>query len=163
MVDSARRGVFAPLSRKKEPKPIRPPYVLNWELFDQVCQECNEKSCSVVCEEAIIFIDSSGVPQLDFKDSGCTFCEACATACNYGGLGLESSARIEANVVINTLKCLAWNGTMCFTCKDMCEPNAIEFFGLYRPVINDDCTACGLCKSPCPVDAIAIGGGRDDR
>jgi NAD-dependent dihydropyrimidine dehydrogenase PreA subunit len=32
---------------------------------------------------------------------------------------------------------------------------------MYRPVINDDCTACGLCKSPCPADAITVGGGRD--
>jgi len=161
MVDSARRGVFTPLFKKSEPKPIRPPYVLDWELFDQVCPGCKDKPCSIFCEEAIIFIDGLGAPGLSFKKSGCTFCKVCATSCPSGVLGLEGSAKIFAKIWIDTAKCLAWNGTMCFTCKDMCEPNAIEFFGLYRPVINDDCTACGLCKSPCPVDAIALGGGKD--
>jgi ferredoxin-type protein NapF len=161
VVNHARRGVLSPLFNKKEPKPIRPPYVVDWEFFHQVCPNCEEKSCGIVCEEAIIFIDAQGSPQLDFKNAGCTFCKACAIACPHGVLSLDGEAKIEAKISIDTAKCLAWNGTMCFTCKDMCEPNAIKFFGLYRPVINDDCTACGLCKSPCPVDAITIGGGRD--
>lgn len=161
MVDYSRRGAFTPLSKKREQKPIRPPYVLDWELFDQVCPSCETKPCSTFCEEAIILIDDKGIPKLEFGSSGCTFCKACAKACESGVLGLEGEARIQASISIDTAKCFAWNGTMCFTCKDMCEPNAIRFFGMYRPVINDDCTACGLCKSPCPADAITVGGGRD--
>jgi len=157
LVDSVRRGVFTPLS-KKEKKPIRPPYVLDCELFHQVCQGCVEKPCSKFCEEAIIFIDELGAPRLSFKDSGCTFCKACATSCPSEVLGVEGEAKIFAQVSIDTAKCLAWNGTMCFTCKDSCEPNAIKFFGLFRPVINEDCTACGLCVNPCPVDAIVLKG-----
>jgi len=161
VIDSARRGVFTPLSKEQEPKPIRPPYVLDWELFDQVCPNCQEKPCATFCEEAIIIMDDLGIPRLSFKEAGCTFCEACASSCPNGVLGLEGRAQIFAKIWIDTAKCLAWNGTMCFTCKDFCDPNAIEFFGLYRPVINDNCTACGLCNSPCPADAIAIGGGKD--
>ncbi len=157
MIIQERRGVFAPLLKKKA-RPIRPPYALSLEFFDQVCFTCKDKACSTVCEETIIFIDEDGLPKLDFKESGCTFCKECAKACIHGVLDSSKEDFIDAKVTISSAKCLAWNGTMCFTCKDSCEANAIEFFGVYRPVIKDNCTACGFCKSPCPVDAIEIKG-----
>jgi len=34
--------------------------------------------------------------------------------------------------------------------------NAIEFLGLFKPSINDNCTSCGFCISYCPTNAIIL-------
>ncbi len=44
---------------------------------------------------------------------------------------------------------------MCFSCKDPCLSNAIEFLGMFRPSIKADlCTGCGFCVSVCPTQAV---------
>lgn len=157
MVDLKRRGVFTPLSRKK-PTPIRPPYWEDNKLFDMLCPECEKKSCGIVCEEAIIKFDNRGTPFLDFTKTGCTFCEACANACPEDVLNIKHPHLIKSSVSIDTSSCLAWCGTMCFICKDVCEPNAISFFGLYRPTINQNCNGCGMCINVCLTNAIVMQG-----
>ena len=58
---------------------------------------------------------------------------------------------------IDLIKCLSWNQTMCFSCKDPCLDNAIKFLAMFRPEINtDNCTSCGFCIKVCPTDAITI-------
>ena len=39
---------------------------------------------------------------------------------------------------------------MCFSCKDPCLDNAIDFKAMFMPEINDKCTSCGFCLSRCP-------------
>jgi ferredoxin-type protein NapF len=46
---------------------------------------------------------------------------------------------------------------MCFSCKDPCLDDAIDFIAMFRPEINSNCTSCGFCIKYCPVDAIEIG------
>lgn len=45
--------------------------------------------------------------------------------------------------------------TGCFSCFNACPFDAIEMKlnqeGFYRPVINDNCTRCGVCQKFCPV------------
>ena len=163
MMDEERRGIFASLSsalkgkERDEKLPIRPPYNSDSSLFHTLCPECPEKSCARVCEEEIILIAQDGTPQLSFDKRGCTFCEACADACERKVLSDKSVEYINAKVQIDVLKCVAWHQVMCSSCKDPCLEDAIQFLGLFRPEIDaSKCTACGWCLSVCPTEAIKI-------
>jgi ferredoxin-type protein NapF len=169
MIDEERRGLFASLSsalkqEKPEQKPvIRPPYNNDPSLFHRICPDCIEKQCSKVCEEEIIVIDESGSPTLNFSRKGCTFCDACADACDAGVLSDKTVHFVDATVEINVLKCIAWHQVMCSSCKEPCLDDAIAFIGLFRPEIDmTRCTACGWCIPVCPADAIEIVPGRKD-
>lgn len=57
--------------------------------------------------------------------------------------------------------CLAERGTVCRSCEEHCEPQAIRFQllsgGRSRPVILDArCNACGECVRVCPAQAMAL-------
>jgi len=141
-------------NKKQEPKVIRPPY--GGSDFISKCIECSGV-CADVCEENIIVILEDKTPHLDFSKSGCTFCDECAIACEFDVLRVESIKKIDTIVSIDMLKCLSWHKTMCFSCKDPCSENAIDFLGMFRPTINNDkCTSCGLCIHSCPVSAIKV-------
>lgn len=135
---------------------IRPPYNDDKSLFYKHCHECDGK-CATACEVKIIKILEDKTPYLDFKSSGCTFCDDCADVCEFGVLNIESKNDIKVNINLSMTSCLAWNETMCFSCKEPCLENAIVFQGLFKPVIDESkCTACGFCISRCPVFAIDI-------
>ncbi len=150
----SRRGLFKALSPKKE-FILRPPYSYEHSDFEKKCITCSEKSCVNACEESIIEIKDD-LPFISFKQSGCTYCKECALACEKDVLHVETPHQIKALFTINTTKCLAWNDVICSSCKDACIDDAIEFFGLFRPLINEKCTSCGFCVSPCPGDAFDI-------
>ncbi len=158
-----RRDFFTSLGNKlkgESPKakdlPLRPPYNRDESLFLNECHKCNAV-CATVCEEDIILIASDKTPYLSFSSSGCTFCDDCAVACEFGVLDVKNGQQIYANIDISPDSCLAWNQTMCFSCKDPCLDNAIIFQGLFKPVIDmSKCTACGFCISRCPTEAIKV-------
>ena len=140
---------------KHEPLVLRPPYYEDISLFEQNCINCDGK-CANSCEENIIVINNK-LPELNFKQSGCTYCDECAKACDHEVLKIENKKNIEAKFNINPAKCLSWQKTMCFACKDPCLDNAIEFAGIYFPeIITNKCTSCGFCISVCPTDAIEL-------
>ena len=156
-----RRELFSSLfsSKKKETKQtlIRPPYYEDESSFDKECINCIETPCITFCEENIIIKNEDNTPVIDFTLGGCTYCDECANACPNDVLDLEYKKNIDAIIEINMLECLAWNQTMCFSCKDPCLDDAIHFFGMFKPVIQDDtCTSCGFCISVCPTNAITI-------
>ncbi|MBA1437829.1 MAG: ferredoxin-type protein NapF [Epsilonproteobacteria bacterium] len=156
-----RRELFRSLARitqgKQEDVVIRPPYNADVSLFHKECVHC-EGSCAAVCEEQIIKISADKTPCLDFSQSGCTFCDECVKACTFGVLDLQvQSHQIDAVISINQDKCVSWEGVMCFSCKDPCLDNAIDFQAMFMPKINTNCTNCGFCISRCPVDAIEVG------
>ncbi len=135
---------------------LRPPYNYDESLFHKHCHECDGK-CATACEEEIIKISEDKIPYLNFESSGCTFCDDCVDACEFGVLDIESKSNIKATINISVSSCLAWNETMCFSCKEPCLENAIVFQGLFKPVIDESkCTACGFCISRCPVLAMDI-------
>ena len=158
-----RRELFSSLAssvknagKKKPEKLVRPPYNSDESLFHNECSKCDAK-CSTVCEEDIIKIAKDKTPYLDFSLSGCTFCEECVKACEYGVLSLENSQTIDTNIYIDKKSCVSWEGVMCYSCKEPCLDNAIDFKAMFMPEINDNCTACGFCIARCPVQAIKIG------
>ena len=155
-----RRELFSSLasslkSTKKQEKLLRPPYFGDESLFHNECSKCDAK-CAAVCEEDIIKIADDKTPYIVFSSNGCTYCDECAIACEFGVLNLEDKKLLDAVVTINKDKCISWHHTMCFSCKDPCLDNAIDFKTMFMPVINDKCTACGFCISRCPTDAIDI-------
>ena len=155
-----RRELFSSLASsvkntKKQEKLLRPPYFGDESLFHNECSKCEAK-CATVCEEEIIKIADDKTPYIVFSQNGCTYCDECAIACEFGVLNLEDKKLLNAVVTINKDKCISWHHTMCFSCKDPCLDNAIDFKAMFMPVINDKCTACGFCINRCPTDAIDI-------
>lgn len=142
---------------EKETIRVRPPYNADEALFHKACHNC-DAGCAAVCEEKIIKIAKDKTPYLSFENSGCTFCDACVSVCEFGVLTLENKKTIDLLVNISVSSCISWDGTMCFSCKDPCLENAIIFQGLFKPVIDASrCTACGFCIGRCPVSAIKTG------
>ena len=155
-----RRELFSSLAspfktKEKQEIIVRPPYFDDETIFLTKCIDC-EGICSTVCEENIILMQEDRTPKLDFTLSGCTYCDECAIACPHEVLTIEDKKNIDVKIQIDTEKCLAWNQTMCFSCKDPCIDNAIDFAGMFNPEINDKCTSCGFCIKVCPTQAISI-------
>lgn len=147
---------FKEKSETESPLILRPPYNSDSSLFKKECHKCDGK-CASVCEEEIIFIGEDKTPFLSFKSSGCTFCDECATTCEFDVLTLENKSNVKANITIVDSSCMSWNSVMCFSCKDPCLENAIIFDGLFKPVIDmSKCSACGFCLSRCPSLAIKV-------
>jgi len=156
MPDIKRRRLFAPVKTETK-NHIYPPYCSDRSLFHKLCPQCSDKPCVKACEEEIISIDENGIPALNFAKRGCTFCDACADACELNVLSDKRLTSINATVEIDLLKCVAWHQTMCSSCKEPCLEDAIVFLGLFRPEIDSNkCTACGWCLSVCPTEAIKI-------
>ena len=155
MIDRKKRNLF-----RRASSPFKsflyPPYFEKKEDFLN-CIECENKECVNACEEKIIHIENE-IPILKFGINGCTFCDECASACPKGVLNLKNKKnKINAEMIINPNKCIAWNQTVCFSCQDICEENAITYKGMFNPIIDlEKCTACGFCLSVCPTFAIEI-------
>ena len=138
-----------------ENKFLFPPYFSNKEDFKK-CMICETKDCLNVCNEKIIEIKDF-YPIIKFGVNGCTFCDECAKACQFDVLKIENKKNINAFILINSNKCIAHNQTICFSCQDVCEYNAIHYLGMFKPFIDfDKCTSCGFCVGVCPTDAIEI-------
>jgi len=157
-----RRELFSFLSSslkgegKKAQEIIRPPYYKDIDAFDTECLNCDGK-CATLCQEQIIIISGDKTPRLDFSQNGCTYCDDCATACEYDVLNVEDKKLIDAGIRINERTCMSWEGVMCFSCKDPCLEDAIEFKAMFMPTINQEkCTSCGFCIGKCPSYAIDI-------
>ncbi len=159
-------SLFSSFTTKKDEKKIiiRPPYYCRNDeesknkesFFTKECMHCDGK-CSTFCEEKIIIILEDKTPAIDFGLGGCTYCDACANACPTDVLKIEYKNKIETSIKIDILKCMSWHNTMCFSCKDPCLDDAIEFLGIFRPTINPlKCTNCGFCIRVCPSDAISV-------
>ena len=161
-----RRDFFKNLTQSIHPSKqktvvVRPPYFENEEDFVK-CVEC-AGLCADVCETKIIKIGEDKSPRLDFSSNGCTFCDECAKVCPEGVLALEYKDIIDVEVFIDPKRCMSWTKNICFSCKDPCLDNAIEFSGMFYPeIVSDRCTSCGFCIKYCPTEAIIIKAKRKD-
>jgi ferredoxin-type protein NapF len=151
-----RRSFFRRVKSSPFKSFVYPPYYKKKEDFLK-CNECDSKDCLAACEEEIIQIQN-GYPTLNFKKNGCTFCNECANACKLGILSIENKKeKINAEMIINPNKCIAWSQTICFSCQETCEEYAIIYKGMFNPVIDlEKCTGCGFCIGVCPTNAIEI-------
>ena len=162
MAHNGRRGFLQSFSsvfanKKQRSEPIRPPYCKDKDLFISECPRCENIPCVAACKENIIKISSDKTPCLDFSKTGCTFCDECAKVCERGVLSCDDDieAKIDVNVSIDIVKCISWNGVVCYLCKDVCYDDAIEFLGMLRAkIVSDKCTGCGFCYGVCPTNAI---------
>jgi len=142
--------------KKVEEVVLRPPYFSDVNAFDIECQNC-DGLCATSCQEQIIIIGEDKTPRLDFSKSGCTYCDDCAVACLPNVLQIEDKKLIKATVEISQTSCMSWDGVMCFSCKDPCLEDAIEFKAMFMPTIDQEkCTSCGFCISRCPSYAIGV-------
>jgi len=142
--------------KKVEEVIVRPPYFEDINAFDIECQNC-EGFCATSCQEQIIIISEDKTPRLDFSKSGCTYCDDCAVACTPNVLTVENKSVIDATIEIDQTSCMSWDGVMCFSCKDPCLEDAIEFKAMFMPTIDQEkCTSCGFCISRCPSYAIGV-------
>ncbi|NLK66151.1 MAG: 4Fe-4S ferredoxin [Campylobacteraceae bacterium] len=150
-VDSSKRALFV---RKKEP--IYPPYFSG--KFE--CLECDSKPCIASCERSLLEF-SDGVIKFSPNEKGCNFCDSCAVACEEVGkntLNLKFNKAINAKALIDINSCLSWNQTICYNCADVCNFKAIDFFGMFKPTINSNCTGCGECIGVCFANSINLKG-----
>ena len=148
------QSIQAPAEEKRKVLP-RPPYFEKEEDFDK-CMEC-AGLCADSCETHIIRIFEDGTPYLDFSQNGCTFCDECAKVCPENVLKMEFKNSVNVTIEIDPKKCMSWSKTICFSCKEPCMENAIEFTGMFYPeIVAERCTSCGYCIGCCPVDAIMI-------
>ena len=133
----------------------RPPYYDDEDAFGRECQGC-EAPCVASCQEQIIVLGEDATPHLDFSKRGCSYCDDCAKVCPKDVLSLEKKHHIDVDVVINQKSCISWDGVMCFSCKEPCLEDAIDFQAMFMPTINEKCTNCGFCIARCPVGAIEL-------
>ena len=133
----------------------RPPYYNDADAFGRECRTC-EAPCVASCQEQIIVLDEDSTPYLDFSKRGCSYCDECAKVCPKGLLDLAYKRSVDVAVVINQKSCISWEGVMCFSCKEPCLEDAIDFQAMFMPSINEKCTNCGFCIGRCPVGAIEI-------
>lgn len=137
----------------KASKFITPPYFSG--KFN--CNDCS-KPCVKICDKELLSFKDEKI-KFEVINQGCNFCEACAQACSESGrevINLKFKKDIAAKAIINVNSCLAWNDVMCYSCFDMCKYNAIEYFGVFRPAVNDRCNGCGECLSSCFKNAIML-------
>lgn len=150
-----RRELFTGLAQrlKNEPKSIPPPYLVG---SLSVCGDC-DAPCVNVCETSILSHTKEGGLEVSFAKQGCTYCKACAVACDKGVLDETAVAQMKIDIYIDESACVAHHSVMCMSCKDPCLDNAIDFNGLFKPVINPlACTSCGFCIAVCPTEAIKV-------
>ncbi len=150
----SRRELLTGLGKRKGSDKVRAPYIPS-EVSFEPCKSC-DAPCVERCPENVLFRDEEGIPSLSFKEGGCSYCVECLKACPEGVIS-DPKVKIRAELRIEPERCSAWQGVLCFSCKEPCLDNAIRFNGLYKPVILPDrCTACGYCVSVCPTNAIRV-------
>ena len=137
--------------------PVRPPWTGDATLLE-ACTGC--AACVEACPSGILRIGAGGLPEVDFSQAGCSFCGACASACE-PHLFAAVTTQPFAHVVAISEDCLARQGIHCQSCSEECEAAAIRFAprlgGPPVPLLDADlCTGCGDCIATCPVGAIAV-------
>lgn len=157
-VNLSRRGFLRGRVHRAPPLQ-RPPGALAELFFPKTCTRCGD--CVPVCPTGIL-LQKDGFPIVDFSRGECTFCGECVKACKPGALqpweAGESPWLLRAQVGD---ACLARRGVECRSCGDACDVFAIRFSprlgGPPLPQIDtNNCTGCGACVRPCPVQAITL-------
>jgi ferredoxin-type protein NapF len=172
-MDSSRRALFrGRFSQKGKVQPvITMPWMLPLETFTDKCTRCSE--CIDVCPESVLEKGDGGFPTINFQKGECTFCGDCVDACDMPvfkskeekpwDLVAEIVKDASASVSLDGA-CMAYQGVMCQSCKDVCDVRAVKLnysaLGMPVPEVNNElCTGCGACVSVCPTSAIKIQSG----
>lgn len=140
-------------------EPIRPPWAVDESLFVNQCDRCDK--CIQACEYQTLIRGPGGFPIVDFSQSGCDFCGDCVRACSHDVLKFPADPHqppwsVKAEILS---QCISLHGTLCRTCGEACEENAIRFKlevgGIARPLLDTEkCSGCGECYAVCPIKSI---------
>ncbi len=152
---------------------VRMPWMVSSELFTDQCSRCAE--CIDACPEGIIEKGDGGFPSVNFNQGECTFCAECVEVCQEPVFrsteespwdwiakiseSNQSSAGHGGMAVSLDGVCMAHQGVVCQSCKDVCDVRAIRMHyqtsAVATPVVDQEaCTGCGACVSVCPTKAI---------
>jgi len=139
---------------------VRPPGALPEAAFLAACTRCGE--CTAACPvHAISPLGpetgfAAGTPALKVELTACVMCleMPCAGSCPTDALTVPDDGWKHvkmALVEIHTDSCLAYNGTECGICAQVCPAGEAAIFldGSGRPVLADRCTGCGTCIIAC--------------
>lgn len=156
-LDTSRRAFLSARFQGDDPAVMRPPGNIG-SAFRETCTRCD--ACLAACPQAIVAKDDRGFPVLRLDLAACTFCGACAEACDTGALDLARIAEWPWRARISPA-CLSLRGVSCRACQDTCEPEAIRFRpmlgGRAEPVLDPEhCTGCGACAAICPAGAVSF-------
>ncbi len=150
-IDLSRRFLL-----RRQESVTRMPWLVSEATFLDKCTRCG--LCMDACETSIIKIGDGGYPKVDFALAECSFCEKCVQVCPEPVFDISQPVPWLYKAKVSQT-CLAEQGVYCRTCSDNCETEAISF----RPGISEtpqiklsDCSGCGGCVAPCPVQAISI-------
>ncbi|PWI33213.1 ferredoxin-type protein NapF [Vibrio albus] len=147
-----------PGAKVRTEAPHRMPWTVSEQDFTEGCTRCGK--CVEACETAIIITGDGGFPEVDFQRGECTFCGVCADACPVPVFVSREQSPWQKVAEIGE-SCLSFQSTECRSCRDMCEYSAIRFRlqagNVAQPVLDvDECSGCGACIKPCPVNAITM-------
>ncbi len=139
---------------------LRPPWAVDEYNFAEQCRNC--KACIEACPESIIQPDNNRQPFINFQKGECTFCGDCRAVCETGALSKINldEQPWDAKVIVGS-GCLSEKNTLCRSCGEACEHQALYFplsiQGIVRPEINRDrCNGCGACIAMCPTEALEV-------
>ena len=147
---------------KKRQNPLGP--VPPWHRGLALATECIgcAQPCVASCEPGIIRIHPqthahAGIPYLDFKTGGCTFCQACVEACPIDISVADNATPRIGTASLNRNSCIAWQDIICMSCSNACDDKAITTSYQRRAQVDAErCTGCGKCVAVCPVNALTI-------
>jgi ferredoxin-type protein NapG len=132
---------------------MRPPGALS-NHFETTCEPfC--ALCRQACPKLSITTDPFGFPVLHPEITPCVMCTdvPCARVCPTEAL--DSTLHFQdirlGLAVIEATVCTAYTGSQCIECYSACPlpEQAIHLIeGL--PIIQKDCTGCGICFHACP-------------
>ncbi len=153
-INQSRRNLF----RRNKNTVQRPPWSKTDIEFTDICTRCDK--CIDNCETHVLTRGDGGFPEINFTLNECNFCQGCVKSCSEPLFNDTKQVPWAIKASIDG-DCLTNAGVWCQSCKNSCDYNAIRFTPILgqaaKPeILNELCTGCGACVSPCPSHAIKI-------